>query len=184
MASTSRTSALGLDSSSEAKIVQLSAPTLELRRAQTAVEDLASRLRAIAAELHLLPLAPAECSAEQAPSVADFARSLIRERRARLSYFSPELLGEPVWEILLDLFASSVEGKAVCVSSACIASGAPSTTALRYLTALEHAGLVARHEKASDRRVRYVGLTEVAINQMTELLARMAADREAARTTD
>lgn len=83
----------------------------------------------------------------------------LRSRKDRISYFDEELLGEPAWQILLDLFCQEFEGKMTSVSSACIASGSPSTTALRYLTLLETKGLLKKQDSFIDKRVKYLSLT-------------------------
>ncbi len=62
--------------------------------------------------------------------------------------------------MLLDLFVNSVDGRAVSVTSATIASGSPCTTALRHLGLLQHEGLVERQRSCSDLRVSYMALTE------------------------
>ena len=62
------------------------------------------------------------------------------------------LLGDPSWQILLDLFVREGDGKATTVTSATIASGAPMTTALRYLTILGSIGFVIRRPHPHDER--------------------------------
>ncbi|MEZ5655102.1 MAG: hypothetical protein R3E04_04340 [Sphingobium sp.] len=64
------------------------------------------------------------------------AKLALRIRRRRDAIFSDELgassiFGEAAWDMLLDLFVSRSENKRVSVSSLCIASGVPATTALR-----------------------------------------------------
>jgi DNA-binding MarR family transcriptional regulator len=92
----------------------------------------------------------------------------------REAEFPSELLGEPVWDILLDLFAAQEEGKRVSISSACIASGAPSTTALRHIKAMERSGLLRREACPTDKRSRYLHLSCAARLKMAALLSRMA----------
>jgi len=55
--------------------------------------------------------------------------------------------------MLLDLFVQQRRGRKVIVTSLCIASAAPQTTALRYITLMEAAGLITRSHCASDHRV-------------------------------
>lgn len=66
------------------------------------------------------------------------------------------LFADPAWDMLLDLFASSVEGRRVSVSSACLASGVATSTALRWLTELEDAGFVVRRPDPLDGRRTFV----------------------------
>lgn len=89
----------------------------------------------------------------------DLARRVIIFRRARVDYLPHELLGEPALDMLLDLFVASYEEKLISVSSACIASGAPPTTALRWLARLEELDLVKRSGDRNDRRRVYVEIT-------------------------
>lgn len=108
-------------------------------------EDIANRLAAIADEISALPLAILT-DQDRAGSrhLGAFARILLRERDLRAAELPGGMLGEPVWEMLLDLFAAQEEGKFVTISSACIASGVPATTALRHINAMENAGLLIR----------------------------------------
>ena len=62
---------------------------------------------------------------------AHMVRNLIRHRRRREQLFGAEVFADPVWDILLDLYASHHEGKNVAVTSLCIAAAVPPTTALR-----------------------------------------------------
>ena len=88
------------------------------------------------------------------------------------------LFVSPALNILLDLYISRREGRAVNVSSACIASGAPATTALRYITRLSHLGFVRKAEDKKDLRVWFVGLTPEGTVLMEHALdAAMDSDR-------
>lgn len=62
--------------------------------------------------------------------------------------------------MLLDLTAARAEHKRVSVTSLCIASGIPSTTALRWIGILINAGLCERLEDDQDRRRVFIGLTD------------------------
>lgn len=86
------------------------------------------------------------------------AREILRLRRAR-ELDAPDLFHDPAWDILLDLFAASAEGKAVSVSSACIAAAAPPTTALRYINHLQREGYLMRYRRGADKRIIFVSLT-------------------------
>jgi DNA-binding transcriptional ArsR family regulator len=80
-----------------------------------------------------------------------------RRRKARVEFFE-----WPTWDMLLDLAAVRAEGGHVSVSSVCISSGAPQSTALRKLAALEGAKLVRRYFHGSDRRRVCIALTDEA----------------------
>lgn len=64
-------------------------------------------------------------------------------------------LPEPQWRMLLDLFG----GNATSVTSLCLASGVPPTTALRHIGEMEAAGWIARAADDLDRRVSLLLLT-------------------------
>ncbi len=86
-------------------------------------------------------------------------RGAIRARRLRDQFFAPDLFADPAWDMLLDLFAARLEGGNVSVSSLCIASAVPPTTALRWITTLTDAGLVGRQEDPADKRRAFIVLT-------------------------
>jgi DNA-binding transcriptional ArsR family regulator len=90
---------------------------------------------------------------------ATTVRGAIRARRMRDPFFPGGLFADPAWDMLLDLFAARLEGSSVSVSSLCIASAVPPTTALRWITTLTDAGLVMRREDPSDRRRAFIILT-------------------------
>lgn len=106
------------------------------------------------------------------PDVANVAHYL-KARRRRQEIFSSELFADPAWDILLDLFVADAERRPVCVSSACIASGVPSTTALRWIKKLEEQRLIERHADAHDGRRQFVSLTRTGRAQVREWLDHM-----------
>ena len=101
-----------------------------------------------------------ECNAA---NLAQKARSITEHRERRCKYISTDLLGEPAWDMLLDLFMQFARGAKVSTTSLCIASRAPLTTALRYISVLEHQGYVTRSQSTVDKRVTFVGLTDVGL---------------------
>jgi DNA-binding MarR family transcriptional regulator len=91
--------------------------------------------------------------------LADVAATELKQRASRSKYLPADLFGEAGWAILLDLFVSEHKGRPVSVSSACIASQVPATTALRYIAVLIEYRLVERTDNSADRRVRLLSLT-------------------------
>lgn len=69
------------------------------------------------------------------------------------------LFSDPAWDILIDLYAASMEERKTSVSSACIASAVPSTTALRYIERMKQMGLLDRFADNRDRRVVLLSIT-------------------------
>lgn len=122
------------------------------------VGDLAQRIAEIETRLGGAETAPLALELSE-EALATVAQRIYKARRRRLRHFPPELLGEPGWDIMLDLFVATVRGKRVRTSSACLASRAPGSTGLRWLTALEKHGLIERRHEPGDRRVKLIRLT-------------------------
>lgn len=92
--------------------------------------------------------------------LAELAQALYKMRATRKKHFPTDLFGEPGWDILLDLFIAKSHGKMVAVTSACIASQVPATTALRWIAVLEDDGWLLREHDKLDRRRTFLRLTE------------------------
>ncbi len=91
-----------------------------------------------------------------------YARHLLVGISRRQANF-PELKGgDPDWAILLDLLVQASAGRSVCIRSACIASGAPTTTALRHVTGLIRRGTLIRCPDPKDARRTFVRLSPAA----------------------
>ncbi|MFM5924587.1 MAG: MarR family transcriptional regulator [Novosphingobium sp.] len=90
------------------------------------------------------------------------AKAIYRGRRARASHFPADLLGEPLWDILLDLYIEKAQARSVSITSACVASNVPPTTALRWLKVLEEGGWIFREDDVKDRRRSFLRLSEKA----------------------
>lgn len=95
----------------------------------------------------------------------ELASQLYRFRRRRDRMFGG-MFGEPAWDILLDLFVMDAKSKRVPVSSACIASGASHSTALRQIDELVRCRLVMRERDAHDKRRTYLRLTDEGVRKM------------------
>jgi DNA-binding MarR family transcriptional regulator len=104
---------------------------------------------------------------DQACNRITAVRIYLRCRRLRERLLPREIFGEPAWDILLDLYAAHLEGKTVSVSSACIASAVPTTTALRWVSKLAECGLIERNLDASDARRAHVRITGDGLQAVT-----------------
>lgn len=91
---------------------------------------------------------------------ARFVREHIRQRRARSDLFPADFFADPVWDMLLDLYAAHYEAQPVSVSSLCIAAAVPATTALRWIKTLTANGWFIRTRDESDGRRVYVHLSQ------------------------
>jgi hypothetical protein len=96
-----------------------------------------------------------------------WTRRLIDFCTARQSFFPDGLFSDPAWDMLLDLTHARLSGKRVSVSSLCIASRVPATTALRRISDLVSEGLATRVRDEADGRRVFVELTEDGFSRMT-----------------
>ncbi len=103
-------------------------------------------------------------------------RRIIRQRQLRAKFFESELFADPAWDMLLDLTAARVEHTRVSVTSLCIASGVPPTTALRWITQMTEAGLLERVEDEADRRRAFIALTDAASDAMARYFAEVGKE--------
>lgn len=93
-------------------------------------------------------------------------RAVISQIHSRARYFDADLLCAPIWNMMLDLTAAHGEGRPISVTSLCIASGAPDTTALRHIRHMSARGVINRTPDPFDRRRDYVSLSDWALDAM------------------
>jgi DNA-binding MarR family transcriptional regulator len=96
---------------------------------------------------------------------------IIRGRRDRARYLTPELFSEPAWDILLELLRAELAYERVPVSNLCTASAAPATTALRYIKFMVEAGVIFRRDDAQDGRRVFIELTPEASSALRRYFA-------------
>jgi DNA-binding MarR family transcriptional regulator len=129
--------------------------------------QLSEQVSRIAGTLARLSIAPADASdaREHPPELDEVGVSeetviwLIKARRERARYLCPELFAEPAWDILLDLLRAEIARQRVSVSSLCIASGVPATTALRYINTMTEQEIIVRRRDPRDGRRVFIELT-------------------------
>lgn len=111
------------------------------------------------------------------PALPDprLVRRIIRQRQLRARFFDGDLFGDPAWDMLLDLTAARAEHTRVSVTSLCIASGVPPTTALRWIGQMTEAGLLLRVEDEADRRRAFITLTDRAADAMARYFAELGS---------
>src|SRR5206468_3604882 len=90
----------------------------------------------------------------------EFALKIRAAREMRRMYLSPAIFGEPGWDMLLSLFIAEFDGPRLSVGRLTALSGAPSTTALRWLDYLQKERLVSRERNPTDARSDFIGLTD------------------------
>jgi DNA-binding MarR family transcriptional regulator len=151
-----------LDDDSEALLAQLRETNARL---SAVIEQLAPGA--------VSPAVPKDAPSGEALSPAEVKRLLQLRAKRRRNAFG-QFLDWPAWDMLLDLAAVKAEGGHVSVSAVCISSGAPQSTALRKLAALESANLVRRYLHGADRRRVCLTLTDEAMALVNALLAEEA----------
>jgi DNA-binding MarR family transcriptional regulator len=112
-------------------------------------------------------------SRAQETSVEDvaMARRIVARRRLRSQFFKKPMFGEPAWDMLLALYAGSVDGPRQSVGRLSAASGSPATTALRWLDYLVKEQLVVRAASPTDGRSDFVELTDKGRSAMERYLS-------------
>ena len=102
-------------------------------------------------------------------------RKIIRQRQLRARFFEGDIFADPAWDMLLDLTAARAEHVRVSVTSLCIASGVPPTTALRWIGQMTDVALMQRVDDETDRRRAFITLTDKAADAMARYFAELGA---------
>ncbi len=111
-------------------------------------------------------------------SLDKWAHEAYAERRLRDEIFEePSIFGEPAWDLLLDIATAEASGKRLQISSACIGSCVPPTTALRWISILEKKGLIRRESDWADARRNFLRLTHEGAEKIERYFERIAARR-------
>jgi DNA repair protein RadC len=98
------------------------------------------------------------------------ARAQLRSRDHRKRVFASYQIDDADWAILLDLYVHTLTSRSLSVSSICIGSGLPLTTALRHVTDMEAANILFRERDPVDARRSFVRLTPDSIALIEEVL--------------
>jgi hypothetical protein len=122
------------------------------------VADMAQGLAALADRL-VGQAAPApEADIAEGDCVA-FLETQFRIRRLRGRHLPGLALGEPAWDMLLDLSVAQYWRRETSVTSLCIAADVPSTTALRWINSMTKAGLIVRRPCQRDGRRSFLAIS-------------------------
>jgi hypothetical protein len=111
--------------------------------------------------------------ASRPPGRLATAKAWGRSQRIREDMLGKDHFADPAWDMLLDLYIAQYEKRTVSISSACIASHVPSTTALRWITALEGDGWLVRADDPKDGRRVYLTLPARMISLMDQIMDRV-----------
>jgi FixJ family two-component response regulator len=134
----------------------------------------------IAAPAPEQPACPQPAAAEPGkPAAVDpaFIRRVLRNEAKRRKLFNGALFGDPAWNMLLDLLSAKLQGHTVPVSSACIASGAPTTTALRLVNRLVEDAVLVRVPDPKDGRRDFLEIDPAVEEQLLAYLRDLAEAR-------
>lgn len=117
------------------------------------------------------PMGGEDKAANHPALTATQVRDLLRARRLREELLPGDLFADPAWDMLLDLLAARLEQERVSVSSLCIASAVPPTTALRWIRTLTEKGFVQRQADPHDGRRVFIALTDDTADALTRWFA-------------
>ena len=95
------------------------------------------------------------------------AQKLLAGRKARTTFFSHMLFGEPAWDVLLYLY---IADKCVCTAELPAKLGKPHSIIRRWIAVLEHEGLVGRSTHPDLPFTIALDLTEEGYRLMNEYL--------------
>jgi DNA-binding MarR family transcriptional regulator len=110
---------------------------------------------------------------DRRPSLPDptLLEKIIANRQKRREQFGKALVADPAWDMLLDLAVARARFRRVSVTSLCIASGVPSTTALRWIGVLAGDGLIQRENDCQDRRRTFLSLSDKGVRKVASYFA-------------
>lgn len=105
-----------------------------------------------------------------------FVEKLLAARKRCHSLLDSDLLFDPAWWMLVDLYCAELKGKRLSVTAVTIGSGVPDTTALRYLRVLEERGHIQRVPDENDKRRLFVTISRPMFKAMSDYMATLEAD--------
>lgn len=149
-----------------------------LRQSRKAREELVNRLSHLSGDLQRLAILitsdrPSDNKGKLQPEdiTPALVRKHIKSEARRREIGGGELFGDSAWSMLLDLLLAKMEGGMLSVSSACIGSGAPMSTAMRLVRRFVDAGIVHKVPDEKDRRRDFLVLDDDMRDLMLEYLA-------------
>lgn len=134
------------------------------------VADMAQGLAALADRL-VGQSAPAVDSGISETDCVALLETQFRLRRLRGRHLPGLALGEPAWDMLLDLSVAHFWRRETSVTSLCIAADVPSTTALRWISSMTKAGLIERRPCQRDGRRSFLAIAPETYQAMLALAA-------------
>lgn len=101
------------------------------------------------------------------------ARSIVEMQKLRRRYFPAAMFGEPAWDILLALYLAPAKSERT-IDRLASSSGAPLSTAIRWLRYLEAENLVMLDTNGHDPAQKQVHLTDKAYDSLRLFLGQNA----------
>lgn len=133
--------------------------------------DLQAQASRLAVTIQALDMPQPSSSPHSGRSDEQVVRGILKARLDRGRFFAPDLFADPAWDMLLALYAAELGQQRVPVSSLCIASNVPTTTALRWICHLEREELVERRQDPLDARRFFLSLTRKAAGALEQYFA-------------
>lgn len=99
-------------------------------------------------------LAQASSNVRPEPDLIAVVEMVVRLRRLRTRYLPSNLLGEPVWDLLLELLRAELVNQTVTRGQLSVAAGLPLGVANRWVEVLVQNGLCNSAADADDRPVK------------------------------
>lgn len=134
------------------------------------VADMAQGLAALADRLVVQPATPSDPGLSESDCIA-YLEVQFHIRRLRSRHLPGLALGEPAWDMLLDLAVAHYWRRETSVTSLCIAADVPSTTALRWINSMTKAGLIVRRPCHRDGRRSFLAISLDTYRAMLALVA-------------
>lgn len=106
---------------------------------------------------------------------------MLAAHKRRSAFIDGDLLFDPAWWMLVDLYCAELRGERLSVTAVTIGSGVPDTTALRYLHILEQRGYVQRTPDATDKRRLFVTMSRTIFKAMRDYMLALEADVQVTR---
>jgi hypothetical protein len=96
-------------------------------------------------------------------------RAIIAARWLRREYLGFDA-ADPVWSMMLELYASRLEGRSVSQTWLGVAAGVPETSAVHITRRMLAEGIFTRKSDPADRRKLLIGLSDTAAKRLQDYL--------------
>ena len=113
----------------------------------------------------------------------EMARYILRHRRRRETLFPSHYFADPVWDMLLDLFATQSMGQKLAASSLLVAASVPPSTALRRIRQLVEDGVLLATPDPHDGRRTFIALSDQSFRAVAAWLDDFRAGLGVAKTS-